>query len=129
MDVRNAPRWSRRLVFSLAFVSLTILSPIRVMSAGETQRTSEDRLAERDIRDATQDLDLMHRILGGELQRLVSGASGAESADVATYLHEGSGKSMEDSRSYEGSLKTASLSNTKLASFPLSGIPCAPELS
>lgn len=37
----------------------------------------------------------MHRILGAELKRLVSGAGGTESADVSPYLHESSGKPMD----------------------------------
>jgi hypothetical protein len=52
------------------------------MAAAETRKTFEDRFAERVIYDAAQDVDRMHRILGAELQRLVSGAGGSESAEV-----------------------------------------------
>ena len=79
----------------LAIFSLAILSSVPAISAEETRRTSEDRFAERDIRDAAQDLDLMHRILGAELQRLISRSGGSESADVAFYLHEESGRPMD----------------------------------
>ena len=59
------------------------------------RKTFEDRFAEQDIRDAAQDIDRMHRILGAELQRLASGTGGSESDEVAPYLHESSGKPMD----------------------------------
>jgi hypothetical protein len=82
MDVRKAPEWPRRLIFSVTLVAVATLSPVRAMAAAETRKTFEDRFAERVIYDAAQDVDRMHRILGAELQRLVSGAGGSESAEV-----------------------------------------------
>jgi hypothetical protein len=94
MDVRNAPEWPRSLVFGVV-VALATLSSVRVISAAETRKTFEDRFAEQDIRDAAQDIDRMHRILGAELRRLVGQAGGSESDDVPPYLHESSGKRMD----------------------------------
>ena len=57
MDVRNAPEWPRSLVFGVVLVALATLSSVPVISAAETRKTFEDRFAERDIRDAAQDVD------------------------------------------------------------------------
>jgi hypothetical protein len=94
MDVRKALEWPRSLVFGVVLVALANLSSVRVISAAEARKTYEDRFAEQDIRDAAQDVDRMHRILGSELQRLASGAGGSESVEVAPYLHE-SGNHMD----------------------------------
>jgi hypothetical protein len=95
MDVRKAPEGLRSLVFGVVLVALATLSSVGVIPAAETRKTFEDRFAERDIDDAAQDVDRMHRILGAELQRLVSGAGGSESDEVAPYLHESSGTPMD----------------------------------
>jgi hypothetical protein len=94
MDVRTARKWPRRLVFAATLVVAATLSAVPGMSTAEPRRTFEDRFAERDIRDAAQDLDRMNRLLGAELQRLVSQAGGSASDEVAPYLHESRGKSM-----------------------------------
>jgi hypothetical protein len=75
-------------------VVLATLSSVQVLAAAEARETFEDRFAEQDIRDAAQDIDRMHRILGAELQRLASGAGGSESDEVLPYLQESSGKPM-----------------------------------
>jgi hypothetical protein len=92
MSVRDVHDWLRALVPGVALVVLTAISSIQVISAAETRKTSEDRFAEQDIRDAQQDIDRMHRILGAELQRLTSGSGGSESDEVLPYLQESSGK-------------------------------------
>jgi hypothetical protein len=69
MEVRKAREWPRSLVFGVVLVVLAALSSVRVTSAAETRKTFEDRFAEQDIRDAAQDVERMHRILGAELQR------------------------------------------------------------
>jgi len=95
MDVRKVREWPRSLVFGVALVVLPALSSVQVISAAEARKTFEDRFAEQDIRDAAQDVERMHRILGAELQRLSSGAGGSESDEVPPYLHESSGKPMD----------------------------------
>jgi hypothetical protein len=95
MDVRKAEGWPRSLVFGVALVILPFLSSVRVASAVEAQKTFEDRFAEQDIRDAAQDIERMHRILGAELQRLSNGATGFKSDEVLPYLHESSRKPMD----------------------------------
>jgi hypothetical protein len=95
MDVRKVRDWLRALVPGVALVVLATLSSVQVISATEARKTSEDRFAEQDIRDAQQDIDRMHRILGAELQRLASGAGGSESDEVTPYLHESSRKPMD----------------------------------
>jgi len=94
MDVRNAPEWRRLLVFGVV-VALVTWSSVRVISAAETRKTFDDRFAEQDIRDAAQDINRMHRILGAELQRLVGQVGGSESDEVPPYLHELAGKRMD----------------------------------
>ena len=74
MDVKNVREWPRVLASGVALVVLATLSSVQVISAAETRKTFEDRFAEQDIRDAAQDIDRMHRILGAEFQRLASGA-------------------------------------------------------
>jgi hypothetical protein len=95
MDVRKTHGWPRSLVFGVVLVILTAPSSVRVASAAEARKTFEDRFAEQDLRDAQQDIDRMHRILGAELQRLASGAGGSESDEVLPYLQESSGKPMD----------------------------------
>jgi hypothetical protein len=95
MDVRKVRDWLPALVPGVALVVLATLSSAQVISATEARKTSEDRFAEQDIRDAQQDIDRMHRILGAELQRLAGGAGGSESDEVALYLHESSRKPMD----------------------------------
>jgi hypothetical protein len=95
MDVRKVREWLRALVPGVALVVLATLSSVQVTSAAEARKTFEDRFAEQDIRDAAQDIDRMHRILGAELQRLASGAGGSESDEVLPYLQESSGKAMD----------------------------------
>ncbi len=95
MDVRKVREWPRALASGVALVVLATLSSVQVISAAEARKTFEDRFAEQDIRDAAQDIDRMHRILGAEFQRLASGAGGSESDEVAPYLHESSGKPMD----------------------------------
>ena len=95
MDVRKVREWLRALVPGVALVVLATLSSVQVISAAETRKNFEDRFAEQDIRDAQQDIDRMHRILGAELQRLASGAGGSESDEVPPYLQESSGKPMD----------------------------------
>jgi hypothetical protein len=95
MDVRKVREWPRSLVFGVVLVVLLALSSVRLISAAETRKTFEDRFAEQDIRDAAQDVERMHRILGAELQRLSSGAGGSESDEVPPYLHESSGRPMD----------------------------------
>jgi hypothetical protein len=82
MDVRKVREWLRALVPGVALVVLATLSSVQVISAAEARKTFEDRFAEQDIRDAAQDIDRMHRILGAELQRLASGAGGSVSDEV-----------------------------------------------
>ena len=89
MDVKKVREWPRVLASGVALVVLATLSSVQVISAAEA------RIAEQDIRDAAQDIDRMHRILGAEFQRLASGAGGSESDEVAPYLHESSGKPMD----------------------------------
>jgi hypothetical protein len=95
MDVKKVREWPRVLASGVALVVLATLSSVQVISAAEARKTFEDRFAEQDIRDAAQDIDRMHRILGAEFQRLASGAGGSESDEVAPYLHESSGKPMD----------------------------------
>jgi hypothetical protein len=95
MDVRKVREWLRALVAGVALVALATLSSVQVISAAEVRKAFEDRFAEQDIRDAAQDIDRMHRILGAELKRLVSGAGGSESDEVLPYLQESSGKPMD----------------------------------
>jgi hypothetical protein len=95
MDVKKVREWPRAFASGVALVVLATLSSVQVISAAEARKTFEDRFAEQDIRDAAQDIDRMHRILGAELQRLASGAGGSESDEVAPYLHESSGKPMD----------------------------------
>jgi hypothetical protein len=95
MDVRKVREWLRALVPGVALVVLATLSSVQVISAAEARKTFEDRFAEQDIRDAAQDIDRMHRILGAELQRLASRAGGSESDEVLPYLQESSGKPMD----------------------------------
>jgi hypothetical protein len=95
MDVRKAREWPRALIFGVALTVLATFSSVRAISAAEARKTSEDRFAEQDVRDAQQDIDNMHRVLGAELQRLASGAGGSESDEVAPYLHESSRKPMD----------------------------------
>jgi hypothetical protein len=95
MDVRKTREWPRSLVFGVVLLVLPVLLSVRIISAAETQKTIEDRFAEQDIRDAAQDIERMHRILGAELQRLSNGAGGSESDEVSPYIHQSSGKSMD----------------------------------
>jgi hypothetical protein len=95
MDVRKVRDWPRTLVLGVALVLLATLLSVQVISAAEARKTFEDRFAEQDIRDAQQEIDRMHRILGAELQRLASGAGGSESDEVLPYLQESSGKPMD----------------------------------
>ncbi len=87
MDVKKVREWTRALASGVALVVLTTLSSVQVISAAEARKTFEDRFAEQDIRDAAQDIDRMHRILGAEFPRLARVAGGWESNEVAFYLH------------------------------------------